>query len=92
MVTRVGQLCEFRVYAGQAEQVYLAGDFNDWNYAETPMQRTQSGHWQTELELEPGTYKFRYFADGQWMTDYAAFGLQPSRERGGWDSVIYVPE
>jgi len=36
-------------------------------------------------------YEFRYFADGRWFTDYAAFGLtrNPFREM---NSVLRIPK
>jgi 1,4-alpha-glucan branching enzyme len=66
----------------------LAGDFNGWNPQSTPMTREPGGWWSCRLQLNPGTYQFRYLGDGEWFTDYAAFGLE--RTPFGWNSVITV--
>jgi 1,4-alpha-glucan branching enzyme len=81
-------MVEFRLYRPNAGNVWLAGDFNGWNHHETPMRREPSGHWTCTLELPPGSYQFRYFVDGGWLTDCAAFGLQPGPY--GWNSVVYI--
>jgi 1,4-alpha-glucan branching enzyme len=71
-----------------AEGVSLSGDFNGWHKSSMPMSRDQNGWWRYRFRMAPGTYQFRYLSDGQWFTDYAAFGL----ERGpfGWNSVLKV--
>ncbi len=88
MVTTNGNRAEFSFYRPQANAVHLAGDFNDWRSAELPMVRSEDGYWQAELRLPAGEFKFRYYADGEWFTDYAAFGLEPGRF--GLDSVVRV--
>lgn len=88
MVTTNGNRVEFSFYRPQAQQVHLCGDFNDWRDAELPMMRTAEGYWSAELRLPAGEFKFRYCADGEWFTDYAAFGVEPGRF--GLDSVVRV--
>ena len=88
MVTINGSRVEFSFYRPQAQQVHLCGDFNDWRGGELPMIRTAEGYWSAELRLPAGEFKFRYCADGQWFTDYAAFGVEPGRF--GMDSVVRV--
>lgn len=77
---------EFRLFRPNARRVLLAGDFNSWNGM--AMQREPSGHWTCMLDLPPGSYQFRYLIDGGWLTDCAAFGMQPGPY--GWNSVVYV--
>jgi 1,4-alpha-glucan branching enzyme len=81
---------EFSFYRPQAQSVYLAGDFNHWRAGELLMSRQEDGYWKAWLELPPGTYKFRYCADGLWYTDFAAFGVEPGKY--GFDSVVHVEE
>lgn len=88
MVTVNGSNVEFRFYRPQASQVWLVGDFSDWRDGVIPMRRLPDGYWQASLLLEPGLFRFRYQADGQWFTDYAAFGIEQGRY--GPDSVIRV--
>jgi len=79
---------QFRFFRPEARQVTLTGDFNGWDMANTPMTRGSDGWWRYQLELPPGCYQFRYFSDGQWYTDHAAFGI----EHGpfGINSVVKV--
>lgn len=88
MVSVRSGVVEFKFYRPQAGQVHLAGDFNGWRLGELPMQQTEDGHWLARLRLPAGDFRFRYCADGQWYTDYAAFGLEPGRF--GLDSVVRV--
>jgi 1,4-alpha-glucan branching enzyme len=79
---------EFRFCRPGAHYVTLAGDFNGWHKTSLPMRKGRDGWWQYQLRLAPGCYQFRYIADQEWYTDYAAFGL----EHGpfGLNSVVKV--
>ena len=74
----------------RAQSVQIAGDFNNWQPARTPMQRVgDSGVWQTKMKLPSGTYRYRLVVDGQWQQD-------PYNERsemnpyGDYNSVLEV--
>jgi len=69
--------------------VFVAGTFNNWDIAKTPMKKTRKGAWEAKLRLPPGEYEFRYFANGQWFTDYAADGVVPNG-LGDYNSVLRV--
>ena len=88
MVTTNGNRAEFSFFRPGAKAVHLVGDFNDWCSGELPMVRSEEGYWYAELHLPAGEFKFRYCADGEWFTDYAAFGLEPGQF--GLDSVVRV--
>ena len=72
-----------------AGPVYVAGSFNDWDTTAAPMKKSRAGAWEAKLKLPPGEYQFRYFANGQWFTDYAADGVVPNGF-GGFNSVLRV--
>lgn len=91
MVKRSGNQWVFELIRPRANEVFLAGDFNGWSSHATPMRRNNAGLWQCELTLPPGVYRFRYRADGQWLTDYAAYGVQRN-PLGDFDSVLLVEE
>ncbi|MDR2489659.1 MAG: isoamylase early set domain-containing protein [Desulfovibrio sp.] len=57
--------------AFDAEGVFLAGDFNDWNLASHPMKRVKGNGFNLEIELPLGIdYRFRYLTDtGTWFND-----------------------
>jgi len=88
MVTVDEQWVEFSFYRPRAGQVHLAGDFNAWREGELPMFRTPDGYWVARVRLPAGEFRFRYCADGEWFTDYAAFGVIPGRF--GLDSIVRV--
>ena len=89
MVNINGEWAEFRFYRPDAANVYLVGDFNDWQAGRTAMAQRSDGDWVAKIRLPAGEFKFRYCADGQWFTDYAAFGVEPGRF--GMNSVVRMP-
>jgi len=90
MVQRKQGLWVFTLIRPHAHRVYLVGDFNGWSQT-IQMQRNPQGLWEATLALQPGVYRFRYYADGQWLTDYAAFGIERN-DCDDYDSVLYVPD
>lgn len=79
---------QFEFFRPEASQVSLAGEFNGWQTNGQRMARGTDGWWRCELNLSPGFYQFRYVADGQWYTDYASFGVEPTPL--GLNSVLKV--
>ena len=54
----------------RAHTVQIAGDFNNWQPQQTPMEKVgDSGVWQTKLKLPAGKYRYRLVVDGQWQQD-----------------------
>ncbi|MEO8494836.1 MAG: alpha-amylase family glycosyl hydrolase, partial [Planctomycetota bacterium] len=51
----------FRVWAPNADAVYLIGDFNDWNPEAVPMQRDAGGNWSADVAKATigDQYKYR---------------------------------
>jgi 1,4-alpha-glucan branching enzyme len=58
-----------------AQEVGIAGSFNDWHPSVTPMIRLSDGKWAKELALPPGRYEYRFVVDGEWADDPAATEL-----------------
>ena len=53
----------------EAEQVFLAGNFNDWSPESLPMVN-ENGVWKISMELEPGEYQYKFVVNGtNWMED-----------------------
>jgi 5'-AMP-activated protein kinase regulatory beta subunit len=52
-----------------AKEVALTGDFNEWNRKSHRMRKDGSGQWKKSLLLLPGQYEYKFFVDGQWLTD-----------------------
>lgn len=61
-----------------AQEVGIAGSFNDWHPSVTPMIRLGDGKWAKELALPPGRYEYRFVVDGEWVDDPAATELIPN--------------
>ena len=60
----------FVAHAPEADNVMLAGDFNNWSPQSTPMVRGDGdGRFKALLPLSPGKYCYRYVIDGQWCHD-----------------------
>ena len=90
MVTMNDGWVEFSFFRPQAQRVFIAGDFNHWRKDELHMAQTAEGYWLARMQLPAGEFKFRYCADGEWFTDFAAFGVEPGVF--GMDSVVRVTQ
>jgi len=65
----IGDILFFRVNAFQdAQQVELAGSFNNWQWGELMMEKTETG-WELPYVLPAGNHDYKYIVDGQWTTD-----------------------
>ncbi len=54
----------------EARSVSVAGDFNGWNPANTPLERSDGGMWTATIPLKPGRYQYMFVIDGkQWIAD-----------------------
>jgi chromosome partitioning protein len=69
-VSQVDDAVVFVTLYPRANTVQIAGDFNNWQPQQTPMQKVgHSGIWQTKLKLPTGKYRYRLVVDGQWQQD-----------------------
>lgn len=71
-----------------AEQVILAGSFNDWNENKTRMKKTEKG-WKLTLQLPGGKHYYKFIVDGVWYTD-PSNPLVEDDGRGNVNSVRIV--
>ncbi len=62
----------FFCHAPGAQQVALAGGFNDWQ--PTPMRRMPDGSWMASLELPHGYHQYIFLVDDQPVLDPNAAG------------------
>ena len=68
----------FKLEAPQAEQVSVAGTFNEWNSRATILERDENGAWMCTLVIDPGEYEYRFFVDGQWCDDLSNMLRRPN--------------
>jgi thioredoxin 1 len=80
---------DFFCQAPDARRVCLVGDFNDWNLAANPMQRTPDGYWRASLELPHGHHQYLFLVDGKPILDPNAAG-KTRNERNEPVSLIAV--
>lgn len=80
---------EFTYYAPEAKKVCLAGKFNDWNTTSMPMKKGKDGTWRIKMKLLPGSYEYKYFADGAWVQNIPAATKVPNTF-GTYNCVIAV--
>ncbi len=59
---------EFIVSAPKANRVSVAGSFNSWKADDLMLKKLPKGKWSLEMELEPGSYEYKFVADGDWKT------------------------
>ena len=83
--------------AQNAENVFLAGDFNEWDETATPMDRKvdkKSGkRFTLTLDLTLGKeYQYRYLLDGtNWQNDWDAEKYVPNPFSGDNSVVLTYP-
>jgi len=69
-LSKVDDGIEFTYYDPYAASVSLAGIFNNWNMNENPMVLGDDGTWRVVLDLEPGSYEYKFVVNGsQWVAD-----------------------
>lgn len=80
---------DFTLHVRGAEQVYLAGSFNDWDAGSKALKRGKDEIWRTWTNLPAGTHEYRFVVDGNWVEDPAAEDRQPN-PYGSYNSVVNV--
>ena len=75
----------------EAKKIYLAGEFNDWNYEDTLLKKQKNGSFAATLDLGVGEeYQYRYVLDGErWENDHDADKYVPS-DVGVENSVVVI--
>jgi len=47
-----------------ANEVFLVGDFNEWNPKTHPMKSDGNGTWVRDVIISPGKYEYKFMVDG----------------------------
>lgn len=67
----------FSVPAETANEVNVAGSFNEWNADSTPLKKLKNGSFKGTVDLDKDqSYEFRYLVDGNWTNDTEADGYK----------------
>jgi len=97
------RMVRFLIHAPDATEVYLAGDFNNWDCHSLGLKRREMGFWITQIKLPPGSYKYKFYVNGKlinrisgavqvekiWVQDIAAAKLIPN-PFGSADCLLMV--
>ena len=83
----------FTLQASDAEDAFIAGDFNSWHPSQDSMYRDSTGTWVITLQLKPGRYEYKYVIDGgeTWKHDITN-PLWVQDPYGGRNSVVIVTQ
>ena len=73
-----------------AKQVFLAGDFNNWDPKAYAMKREGDG-WVFTVHLSPGKHLYKFIVDDKWIID-PANKLWEQNEYGTGNSVIWMEQ
>jgi len=65
---------QFEFSAPEACEVFLAGEFNNWDGRANPLKKDKNGMWKLTLPLMPGRYEYRFLTDGNWENDRSCSG------------------
>ena len=84
-----GDAVKFVTLYPRAENVQIAGDFNNWQPQKTALKPTQDGKWELALALAPGKYRYRMVVDGQWQQDPYNEHVEPN-QFGEYNSILEV--
>ena len=79
----------FSIFAPKASDVYLVGEFNNWQVNESARMIQNNGTWNKKINLNTGRYRYRFVVDGNWVEDTA----NPQKEAnpyGSLDSLVEV--
>ena len=79
----------FKIHAPLAQQVFLAGSFNNWDPSQHPLKRSKAGVWQKAIYLASGTHEYKFVVDGAWVEDDTCERkfLNPF---GEYNSAVYI--
>lgn len=81
---------EFELTCQGAQQVYVCGEFNEWQPAALRMVKISgTGLWKKRLLLPPGRYQYKFVVDGIWLHDPVA-RENVSNAFGSLNSILEV--
>jgi 1,4-alpha-glucan branching enzyme len=84
-----GRITEFSFYAPEATEVYLAGEFNNWDTHALPMKKNRDGTWKKRIKLSSGCHEYKLMMDGFWVQDIPEANSVPN-PFGTLNNIIVV--
>lgn len=81
----------FVFHDDSANSVSVAGDFNGWSEAATPLQRNDSGLWSTEIVVpRAGRFEYKFIINGRRWIEDPSNGMKTPDNYGGLNSVLVI--
>ena len=81
----------FVFHDDSAHSVSVAGDFNGWSQAATPLKRNDSGLWFTEFIVPAaGRFEYKFIINGQRWIEDPSNGMKAPDNYGGLNSVLVI--
>jgi chromosome partitioning protein len=86
---RVEEGILFVLDAPEADRVSITGAFNGWSREGIPLRHDPvDGLWKTVLDIDPGSYEYRFIVDGSWVRDPG--NARVSRNEFGQENSVLV--
>lgn len=79
----------FSVFAPEAKDVYLVGEFNKWQLNDSARMAQNNGTWSRKINLNSGKYRYRFVIDGNWIED-SSNPLKEVNPYGSVDSLVEI--
>ncbi len=79
----------FALHAPDANEVFIAGTFNDWDPQIRRLRCDKKGTWRTWMNLPAGQHEYRFIVNGDWQEDPQA-GERAYNPFGTFNSVVSV--
>ena len=73
----------FSLTVPEAKEVYITGDFNNWELNDFGRMEADGGIWRKRMKLNPGRYHYRFVIDGNWNED----PNNPTKEMNAFGSM-----
>lgn len=85
-----GKEVVFTIHAEKGKEVYLAGEFNNWNPTAKKMAyKARQGLYTATIKLVEGEYQYKFVIDGVWCADPENIN-SVANDQGTFNSVITV--
>ena len=69
-ILRKPSLAKFLLKGKEFSDVYLVGEFNNWDQNEDyKLKKVSSDTWEINLRLNKGKYRYKFVVDGKWIND-----------------------
>ncbi|MFI5239582.1 MAG: isoamylase early set domain-containing protein [Gemmatimonadales bacterium] len=89
-IAPVQRAVTFTLVAAGASRVAVAGSFNGWSIAATPLRKVGKDTWTAEIPLSAGRYVYQFVVDGtRWVADPRA-PHDAADDFGASNSVVTV--